>query len=91
MIVYTLKNAIFQLSFFNGQGKLKFETVQAFHFLMKTFSFDFKETLLTCVDVELVSHIISVSSCSKQKIYVLEKFVSQGKSKFDIKKVKWQR
>ena len=51
MIVYTLKNVIFQLSFFNDQGKLKFETVQTFHFLMKTFSFDFKETLLTCIGV----------------------------------------
>ena len=51
--------------FFNDHWKLKFENFQNFHFLMKTFSFEFKETLLKCIGVELVSHLFSVWSCSK--------------------------
>ena len=42
-----------------------FENVQTFHFLMKTFSFEFKEALLKCIGVELASHIFSASSCLK--------------------------
>ena len=52
-------------SFFNDPWKLKFENVQNVQFLMKIFPFEFKETLLKCIGVELVSHLFSVWSCSK--------------------------
>ena len=49
-----------KMSFFNDHWNLKFENVQTFHFLMKTVLSEFKETLLKCIGVELVSHIFSV-------------------------------
>ena len=53
----------FKMTFFKGQRKndsVYAEHVQTFHFLITSFSYEFKEALLKCIAIELVSHIFSV-------------------------------
>ena len=51
------------MTFFKGERKndsVYAEHVQTFHFLITSFSYEFKEALLKCIAIELVSHIFSV-------------------------------
>ena len=54
--MYTLKSLIFNGKFLMIIEKMKFENVQTFHFFIEDFwYFEFKETLLKCIGVGLVS------------------------------------
>ena len=77
-----------KISFFNNDWKLKFKNVQTFHFLMKTFSFEFKETPLKCWHRIGDSYIFCMIMFKIKNVRYWEISVSQDKSKADIKKCK---
>ena len=84
MIVYICQ----KISFFNNDWKLKLKNVQTFHFLMKPFSFEFKETPLKCWHRIGDSYIFCMTMFKIKNVRYWEISILQDKSKVDIKKCK---